>query len=159
MSKIDYNYIAAVEKSVSEKYGKEAVQDFRSLWHEEKEKQYLQQLKSKRKRDNNRRKIKHNIVSDDVVIRKRRHKKRNNRTCPVCKTYSFSVGDDLYMNRFDCCQRCYIEYVEFREERWLVDGWRPSHGEYKQPRLRSFIKAVKQYVGKFLRRIKKWLPF
>ena len=31
MSK-DYNYIAAVEKAISEKYGKDTVQDFRSGW-------------------------------------------------------------------------------------------------------------------------------
>ena len=36
MSK-DYNYIAAVEKAISEKYGKDTVQDFRSTWATDKE--------------------------------------------------------------------------------------------------------------------------
>lgn len=159
MKNVDYDYIAAVEKAVAEKYGKETVQDFRSLWQVEKEKDYLQQLKKRRVRNRNKRNLKQNLEIGDIVIRKSRTNKEKCRSCPVCKTYSFSAGDDLYMNRFDCCQQCYIEYVEFREERWVVDGWRPSHGEYKPPRLRSFIRAVKQYVGKFLRRIKKWLPF
>ena len=35
--KKDYNYIAAVEKAIAEKYGKDTVQDFRSTWEEEKE--------------------------------------------------------------------------------------------------------------------------
>ena len=50
--------------------------------------------------------------------------KRSERTCPVCDTYSFNKKDDLYMNRFDCCFKCYINFVEDREERW-ESGWRP----------------------------------
>ena len=42
----DPNYIAAVEKAITEKYGKDTVQDFRNEWEEEKEKEYLKQLKS-----------------------------------------------------------------------------------------------------------------
>ena len=48
----DPNYIAAVEKAITEKYGKDTVQDFRHEWKEEKEKEYLNQLKEMRvKRD------------------------------------------------------------------------------------------------------------
>ena len=155
MNKSDYNYIAAVEKAITKKYGKDTVQDFRSDWQQEKEKDYLDQLKVKRIKRQRRKTRRERIEIDDVVINRAT---KSVRVCPVCKTYSFSAGDDLYMNRFDCWQQCYIEHVEFREERWQ-DGWRPSHGEYKPPRLRSFIRAVKRYAGKFLRRIKKWLPF
>ena len=49
----DLNYIAAVEKAISEKYGKNTVQDFRSEWHEDKEKDYLEQLKNRRLRKQN----------------------------------------------------------------------------------------------------------
>ena len=48
MNKSDYNYIAAVEKAITKKYGKDTVQDFRSDWQQEKEKDYLDQLKVKR---------------------------------------------------------------------------------------------------------------
>ena len=34
---------------------------------------------------------------------------------------------DLYNNKFECCQKCYIQYVEGREKRWLK-GWRPKDG-------------------------------
>ena len=27
--------------------------------------------------------------------------------------------------KFDCCHKCYIQYVEDREERW-IEGWRPN---------------------------------
>ena len=50
---------------------------------------------------------------------------KKERTCPVCKTYSFSGKDDLYMNRFDCCYECYVDFVAHEEQRW-ADGWRPD---------------------------------
>jgi hypothetical protein len=109
MTNKDYNYVAAVEKAISEKYGKTAAQDFRGDWHPEKEKEYLEQLKK-------------------ANLKESRQKKRDSfssRTCPVCKTYSFSSKDDLYMNRFRCCHRCYIEFVEGRVEDWKK-GWRPE---------------------------------
>ena len=46
----DYNYIAAVEKAIAKKYGKETVQDFRSGWKQEKEQSYLGQLTDRRKK-------------------------------------------------------------------------------------------------------------
>ncbi len=63
--------------------------------------------------------------------------------------------DRLTLHKYDPIAR---RHVEFREERW-ESGWRPSDGEYRPPKLKSFIRAVKQYAGKILRRIKKWLPF
>ena len=107
--KKDPNYIAAVEKAIAEKYGKDTVQDFRSQWTPEREKEYLEQLKQARKKKE--KKKKKNISS--------------NRTCPTCKTYSFSSRDDLYMNRFECCYLCYRDFVQNEEDRWN-DGWRPG---------------------------------
>ena len=98
MNKKDPNYIAAVEKSIAEKYGKVTVQDFRSEWSPEKEKEYVEE--------------KHKVSIAD-------------RSCPVCKTYSFSSADDLYMNRFKCCHLCYIDFVDRNEQEWQ-DGWRPE---------------------------------
>ena len=116
--KKDPNYIAAVEKAITEKYGKNTVQDFRNQWDEEKEKDYLEQLKSRSKK------------------KKKQSDKLNKaeRTCPVCKTYSFSTKDDLYMNRFKCCYACYVEYISASpsyKEKWLK-GWRPSEEEVQR---------------------------
>ena len=36
--KVNWEYVASVEKAIAEKYGKDTVQDFRSHWDEEKEK-------------------------------------------------------------------------------------------------------------------------
>ena len=48
--------------------------------------------------------------------------------CSVCETRLKTVRDDIYMNKFDCCEKCYVNYVEHREKRWL-NGWRPNQGE------------------------------
>ena len=41
----DPNKIAAIEKAIAEKYGSEAVQNPKSNWNENKEKEYLEQSK------------------------------------------------------------------------------------------------------------------
>ena len=41
----DWNYIAKLEKAISQKYGKLATRNPKSDWDENKEKQYLEQLK------------------------------------------------------------------------------------------------------------------
>ena len=51
--------------------------------------------------------------------------KNSDRVCPVCKSYSLSVDDDIYMIKFECCSHCYVQYVEGREKRWR-SGWRPA---------------------------------
>ncbi len=58
------------------------------------------------------------------LVSKKLLTRENKRDCPVCKQYSFSAKDDLYMSKFECCFNCYIQYVEDREERW-ESGWRP----------------------------------
>jgi len=156
--KRDYNYIAAVEKAISEKYGKDTVQDFRNDWQESKEKIYLQQLKDRRYKLNNIKNKKRTVVVGDIEVRTTKSSERANRSCPVCKTYSFSSKDDLYMNRFQCCEKCFVEHVEYREERW-TSGWRPGDGEWKPPFFKRFFRASKVFFNKFIRRIKKWLVF
>lgn len=123
--KRDSNYIAAVEKAITEKYGKDTVQDFRNEWKEEKEKEYLNQLKEARTKRDKSSTDKEEIILGDIKITKRRSRQKDNRTCPVCKTYSFSGMDDLYMNRFKSCHDCYLDFIIGREEAWKT-GERPT---------------------------------
>tara|TARA_Y100000034_G_scaffold109542_1_gene140934 strand:+ start:84 stop:461 length:378 start_codon:yes stop_codon:yes gene_type:complete len=123
--KKDPNYIAKIEQAIQKKYGKEAVQHPKANWDEEKEKEYLSQLKEfvdqqRRKKD----KVE-KVEKDGFLVSKKLLNKASTRTCPVCEIYSFSVKDDTYMNKYDCCFKCYVQYVERREERWL-EGWRPN---------------------------------
>ena len=127
----DPNIIAAIEKAIAEKYGKDTVQDFRNEWEEDKEKEYLNQLKEMRVRRDKFSTSKEEITVGDVKIKKRPDRQKEDRSCPVCKTYSFSRRDDLYMNRFKCCYDCYVDFIEYREEAWK-SGERPTkeHIEY-----------------------------
>ena len=150
--KRDLNYVAAVEKAISEKYGKQTVQDLRSTWEPEREKNYLNQLKERRRKLQLLQDRKKLFMVDGVEIKKKNDIKQTSRNCPVCKTYSFSSKDDLYMNRFECCGQCYIVYVEFREDRWK-SGWRPQDGEYKPPFL-QFFKITKLISIDFLGELK-----
>ena len=64
------------------------------------------------------------INKDGFFISKKLLTKEHRRTCPVCDSFSFSIQDDVYMTKFDCCKGCYFQWVEGREERWET-GWRP----------------------------------
>jgi len=121
MSK-DPNYAAKVEKAIAEKYGEEAIVNPKSQWDNEKEKEYLEQLKS-----NYRQEKQESPMRDlnGVLISKELLNRESKRSCPICNTYSFKSVDDLYMTKFDCCLKCYIQWVEGREERWK-SGWRPN---------------------------------
>lgn len=124
-SKKDLNYIANIEKAISEKYGAETIQNPKNLWSKEKEEQYLQQIKKlQEKADRLQQKIE-KVELSGFLISKKLLNKDSNRTCTVCNTYSFDSKDDVYTNKFNCCFKCYIQHVEDREERWLK-GWRPG---------------------------------
>ena len=45
MKKKDPNYVVKLEKAIAEKYGEEAIQNPKSTWDDEKEKEYLKDLK------------------------------------------------------------------------------------------------------------------
>jgi hypothetical protein len=93
------------------------------MWSPEKEKAYLEDLKEKHSKEKTTKKEVFEIKGVEIRINSVGAKKE--RTCPVCKTYSFSGKDDLYMNRFDCCYECYVDFVAHEEQRW-ADGWRPD---------------------------------
>ena len=52
MKKKDPNFVAKLEKAISEKYGDETIQNPKANWDEEKEKKYLEQLKKISKKEN-----------------------------------------------------------------------------------------------------------
>ena len=110
----DPEHLIKVEKAIQEKYGDETIQNPKSTWNDEKEKEYLQQIKKIAKSERQKEKIE----VDGVLMPKKLFRKESKRTCPRCKVYSFSMRDDLYMAKFKCCWKCYIEHVEGREDRW-----------------------------------------
>tara|TARA_R110000824_G_scaffold93214_2_gene225601 strand:+ start:1687 stop:2097 length:411 start_codon:yes stop_codon:yes gene_type:complete len=131
----DYNRIAALERAIAEKYGKSTVQDFRSGWEEEKEREYLEQVRRRNDKKQSPKSSREKLKAGDVVINKRNRNFNRSRSCPVCKTYSFYMKDDLYMVRYKCCYRCYVDFAEHDEESWK-EGKRPTD-DYIQGILRG----------------------
>ena len=126
MKKTD-NHISALEKAIKEKYGAETIAHPRSEWDDEKEQDYLDQIKNLATKKKKYQEQNDKVENGGFFISKKLLNRESKRTCPVCETYSFDVRDDIYMNKYECCSKCYIQYVEGREERWKT-GWRPKDG-------------------------------
>tara|TARA_Y100001938_G_C7802331_1_gene287728 strand:+ start:29 stop:406 length:378 start_codon:yes stop_codon:yes gene_type:complete len=124
MKNKDPNYAIKVEKAIAEKYGDETIINPKSSWDNEKEKEYLDQLKSSYVVDADTEDLDKEEVYG-VFIPSKLLKEESKRSCPVCNTYSFKSNDDVYMTKFECCFSCYVRWVEDREDRWLK-GWRPN---------------------------------
>ena len=123
--KKDLEYIVKVEKAIAKKYGDEAIANPKAFWDDEKEEEHLKEIKKLHEKEYKRKKAVEKIEKDGFLLPKNLITKENKRKCLVCGIYSFDMKDDLYVNKFECCFKCYIEYVEGREERWNK-GWRPK---------------------------------
>jgi hypothetical protein len=122
MKNKDPDYVAKLEKAIADKYGKETIVHPKAEWDDEKEREYLKELKTNyrsHEREQEKKEVNGVLISTELLNRETK------RSCPTCSKYSFKSVDDLYMTKFDCCFKCYIQYVEGREERWKK-GWRPN---------------------------------
>ena len=111
----DPNRLIKIEKAILEKYGEETIQNPKTNWDEEKEKVYLEQIRKIAKS----RRPKEKVTVNGILMPKKLFNKESKRTCPSCQVYSFDMKDDLYMVKFKCCYKCYVQHVEDREERWF----------------------------------------
>ena len=126
MKKKDLNYIAGLEKAIKKKYGEEAVENPAKFWDKEKEKDYIQQLEEFVEKQ---KKIEQESEAenvDGILVSRKLLNKEGIFNCPTCSKKLKTINDDIYFTKFDCCEICYIKYVEGREKRWL-DGWRPEN--------------------------------
>jgi len=94
MSKKDPNYVVKLEKAILKKYGEEAIENPKKHWNDEKEKEYLSQLKeiyheSKKNIDEDQEEI------NGIFIPKKLLNRESDRSCPVCNRYSFKSNDIL----------------------------------------------------------------
>jgi len=121
----DPNRVARIEQAIAKKYGHEAVENPRTHWNDKKEEEYKEQLKKLTEKESKYEESQEKIEVDGVLMSKKLLTRESiRRDCPVCETFSFNLKDDTYMNKYDCCYNCYIQWVEGREERWAT-GWRP----------------------------------
>ena len=123
MKSKDPNYAIKVEQAIAKKYGEATVQHPKRDWNDKKEQEYLEELRDFYRYDESG--INDEEEINGVFIHKKLITRNSKRSCPVCNIYSFKSNDDVYMSKFDCCEKCYIKWVEGREERWKT-GWRPN---------------------------------
>ena len=125
MTEKDWDTLAAFEKAIAEKYGAEAVQNPKANWDETKEEEYLEQMREFYHKIQQNEAWQEKIDVNGIKISKKLLNRESLKCCPVCDSFARRSMDDVCLVKFDCCYRCYIEYVEDREERWLK-GWRPN---------------------------------
>ena len=126
MKEADLNYIAGLEKAIKDKYGTETIENPAKHWDKEKEKSYIQQLQEfveKQKKVEDEHTLK-NV--DGVLVSRKLLNKEGILNCPTCNKKLKTINDDIYFTKFDCCETCYISYVDGREQRW-TEGWRPKN--------------------------------
>jgi hypothetical protein len=130
-TKKELNYIVKLEHAIAKKYGDETIINPKSRWTDEKEEQYLKDLKEHYIKTRKSLENTEKIEEDGFLIPKNLITRKSKRKCPICNVFSFETKDDLYMNKFECCFECYVQWVEDREERWLK-GWRPQNEKKEQ---------------------------
>ena len=128
MSDKDLNQIAKIERAIAEKYGEQAIENPRSNWNEEKEKEYLSQMKDFYEKIGRSEQSQKKIDINGIKVSKKLLNRESLGRCPVCETFSKKSMDDVCLTKFNCCSNCYYKYVEDREERWLK-GRRPNENK------------------------------
>ena len=121
----DYDKIAAIEKAISEKYGEDAIVNPNSDWDDNKEKEYIKQSQELYKKHKRFSEFTDKIDVNGIKVSKKLLNRESLKTCPVCGSFPKKSLDDVCLVKFQCCNNCYIKFVEGREERWL-SGWRPE---------------------------------
>ena len=122
----DLNHIAAVEKAIAEKYGADAITNPRANWDEDKEKEYLSQMREFYQKIKKNEEYQEKIDINGIKVSKKLFNRESLRSCSICEVFPQKSMDDVCLTKFDCCYGCYIKYVEGREERWQK-GWRPNN--------------------------------
>lgn len=122
----DPNFIAATEKAIAEKYGEETIANPRANWTDEKEKEYLSQMRELYEKVKKNEEWQEKIDINGIKVTKKLLNRESLKYCPTCGTYPKRSMDDVCLLKFDCCSTCYYKYIEGREERWLK-GWRPKN--------------------------------
>mgnify|MGYP003646313624 FL=1 len=130
MADKDPNQLVAIEKAIAEKYGAEAIANPKALWDQNKEKEYLQQMKEFYKKVKRNEAYQEKIDINGIKVTKKLLNRESLKCCPVCGTFPKKSMDDVCLLKFECCSLCYDKYIFGREERWL-EGWRPNESKQR----------------------------
>lgn len=105
-------YIQALEKAIKDKYGDLATMNPKHFWDDKKEKDYIEETKKVVKKEYTSRDSKERIEVEGIFVSKNVLSNKENRTCNICKKYSFEKRDDVYIKKFNACYKCYLCKIE-----------------------------------------------
>lgn len=114
-----------IEHAIKTKFGDDAIADPKQFWDPTKEEDFKKQLVEVEEKYLLREKNEEKIEKNGFLISKSLLTTRKCEGCQVCGKFFTETTDNIYLLKFECCQNCYILYVEDREERWK-QGWRPK---------------------------------
>lgn len=110
--------IDKLSKAVREKYGEEAAKTLREDWTFEDEENFQKEIELLAEKEKKVEECKnYNLFNGEEKCV----------YCSKLKIY-FKIKDDVSMIKYGCCDTCYINFIEGREERWN-SGWRPNNKE------------------------------
>ena len=109
MKNKDLNKIAAIEQAIAEKYGDETVQNPRANWDENKEKEYLDQMRALYEKTAQNETFQEKIDVNGIKVSKKLFNRDSLQRCPVCFSISKKAADDVCLVKFECCHLCYIK--------------------------------------------------
>jgi len=110
MAKRNPGFPAELEKAIEKRWGKEATEHPLKDWTPEQEAEYQRQKTQLSSAPQEKKEEDQLIEKHGFSLPSKLFNRTVERTCPRCKEYSFSVRDDLYMNKFRCCSKCYERY-------------------------------------------------
>jgi hypothetical protein len=79
--------------------------DFLENWTPEKEKEYQKQLSELRQKEDKKR-AKTNNKEISITGELLNTVQKN---CSICGKFSIDSSDDVYLERYNCCERCYLD--------------------------------------------------
>ena len=106
--KKDDDYIVRLEKAISEKYGKDTIQNPAGNWTQEKEEEYILQLKDLADQQTERIEKVEKVDVGGFLVSKKLLNKAKRKNCKACGKYFFKNSDDVFMNKYELCQNCYL---------------------------------------------------
>ena len=116
-----------LEKAIAEKYGKETIVNPKANWDDQREKEYLEQMRKFYSKVDKSKEQEEKIDINGIKVSKKLLNRESLKSCPVCGSFPRKSMDDVCLVKFECCSSCYDRYILGREERWLK-GWRPNNG-------------------------------
>ena len=103
MKEKDWDYIAKVEKAIKQKYGAEAIQNPSSFWDEEKEKEYIEQLKELAAKEEAYEEQTEKVEINGFLVPKKLLSKEGKKKCPVCGSFCLKFLYRVFHLLFTTC--------------------------------------------------------